>query len=78
VDEHHVLARIIDDGQGFDTNKVGRGLGLPGMRERVMVVGGELTIDSSDTGTNVTASIPIALDGRAARDQAMPRKRSRG
>lgn len=78
IDEHRVLAGIIDDGTGFDVNKVGGGLGLPGMRERVMVVGGELTIDSSDAGTSVTARIPIAVGGRSARDQAIPTKRSSG
>jgi PAS domain S-box-containing protein len=57
---------IEDNGRGFDgtpTNGTGsgrRGLGVPGMRERLALIGGELEIESSPgTGTAVFARIPL-------------------
>lgn len=45
-----VLLSIKDDGRGFDTRRLtptmGGGAGIPGMRERVEVVGGKLTLKS--------------------------------
>lgn len=52
---------ITDDGVGFDPLNVrGRGLGLIGMQERVMELGGELTLLSkSQKGTTLSAKIPL-------------------
>jgi signal transduction histidine kinase len=52
-----VAVVVEDDGQGFDPASVGDGLGLIGMRERVELTGGELSIVSGD-GTRVTARLP--------------------
>jgi signal transduction histidine kinase len=59
-----VLQVIIeDDGRGFDVEAVanqGR-LGLPGIAERLAVVGGTLSIDSSPgAGTTIYIRIPVA------------------
>lgn len=60
-----VRGRVRDDGTGFDVSQVlsrtGRyGLGLMGMRERVVSVGGALTIRSSPgMGTSVTFDVPV-------------------
>jgi PAS domain S-box-containing protein len=67
-----VLAILEDDGQGFDvdgkTNPVGR-LGLLGMRERVDLVGGTLTIESTPgKGTTIFVRIPLAGDGKETGD----------
>ena len=58
---------IEDDGQGFNVEEVmgkplmHRRLGLIGMQERVMLVGGNLKIESSsEAGTTVIISVPIA------------------
>ena len=40
------------------------GFGLAGMRERVYLVGGTLTIESGDGGTSVRAELPTGLPGR--------------
>ncbi len=64
-----VLAILEDDGRGFDTERVtnswgprGR-LGLLGMRERVVLVGGTLTIESTPgRGTTIFARIPLPAD----------------
>jgi len=52
---------VKDDGVGFDPAQVrGRGLGLIGMQERVMELGGELTLASQSLkGTAVLAKIPF-------------------
>jgi signal transduction histidine kinase len=59
-----VLQVIIeDDGRGFDVEAVaGQGrLGLPGIAERLAVVGGTLSIDSSPgAGTTLYIRIPVA------------------
>lgn len=59
-----VIARVEDDGQGFDVEDVmrlrERGLGLFGMQERLALVGGQLVIDSSPgAGTRVEARVPL-------------------
>ena len=52
---------VHDDGKGFDPEKVRDGsLGLVGMRERVGLLGGRLTIESSeDAGTMLKAEVPL-------------------
>lgn len=59
---------ISDEGVGFDVNDFtpqGTGLGLYGMRERVELVGGSLTITSTrQTGTSVQADIPLKGERR--------------
>ena len=66
---------VEDDGRGFDTDSpVGVGaaerrLGVLGMRERVALLGGELTIDSGHgRGTTVIAHVPLAPTTEEARD----------
>jgi signal transduction histidine kinase len=52
---------IRDDGIGFDPSNVrGRGLGLIGMQERIMDLGGDLTLNSqTQKGTVLSAKIPL-------------------
>jgi two-component system, NarL family, sensor histidine kinase UhpB len=50
---------VTDDGRGFAFDQSERGLGIGGMRERALLVGGELTIESRpDHGTSVRLSLP--------------------
>jgi len=49
---------VQDDGAGFDADAVSEGFGLAGMRERVSLAGGTLTLDSNERGTLVKASLP--------------------
>jgi signal transduction histidine kinase len=58
---------IEDDGRGFDTTVSSPRLGLAGMRERLLLVGGHLEIESSpNVGTTLFARIPLALERVAA------------
>ncbi|HEX5803346.1 MAG TPA: PAS domain S-box protein [Azospira sp.] len=58
------MLRVVvrDDGHGFDMAATGqkKGFGLFGMRERVLTVGGKLSIDSTPgQGTTVTITLPV-------------------
>jgi signal transduction histidine kinase len=50
---------VQDDGAGFDSEAVAYGFGLAGMRERVGLAGGTLSIGSGGQGTLVKASLPV-------------------
>ena len=52
-----ILVTIEDNGRGLPENHR-LGLGLRGMRERVMALGGDLTVLSSGTGVTVEATVP--------------------
>lgn len=64
-----ILIEIEDDGKGFDvqafarsTDK-GRGLGLLGMRERITLLGGSISIDSEPGGgTRLKIEVPLPLE----------------
>jgi signal transduction histidine kinase len=56
-----VAAVVEDDGHGFDPQATGdAGLGLVGMRERVVLAGGRLQIESAaGAGTTLAAEVPL-------------------
>jgi two-component system, NarL family, sensor histidine kinase UhpB len=57
---------VCDDGEGFAFDRAEHGLGIAGMRERALLVGGELTIESRPgQGTTVRLTVPVRPD-RAA------------
>ncbi len=51
--------RVSDDGRGFDEAEPTAGFGLAGMRERAALMGGRLTIESSASGTAMSAEFPL-------------------
>jgi two-component system sensor histidine kinase UhpB len=54
-----VELEVADDGRGFAFEQSERGLGIGGMRERALLIGAELTIESRpDHGTTVRLSVP--------------------
>jgi signal transduction histidine kinase len=58
-DGGRIKAVIEDDGTGFEAASDGDGIGLIGMRERVELLNGTLTVESSATsGTTVAAEVP--------------------
>jgi two-component system sensor histidine kinase UhpB len=54
-----VELEIADDGRGFAFEQSERGLGIGGMRERALLIGAELTIESRPgAGTTVRLTVP--------------------
>jgi two-component system sensor histidine kinase UhpB len=52
-----------DDGQGFTFDQAARGLGIAGMRERALLVNGDLQVTSRpEIGTRVTLRVPIRVE----------------
>jgi two-component system, NarL family, sensor histidine kinase UhpB len=59
VGDGDVVLQVTDDGRGFAFDESERGLGIGGMRERALLVGGELTIESRPGhGTTVRLDVP--------------------
>ncbi|MFH1639970.1 MAG: PAS domain S-box protein, partial [Chloroflexota bacterium] len=62
VDKDRLFLRVEDKGLGFDPVRVDMGdsSGLNGMRERALMLGGSLNIDSAPgAGTTMTAELPL-------------------
>jgi signal transduction histidine kinase len=60
VEGDSLIAEVTDNGRGFAVESPTGGFGLSGMRDRVLAGGGELKIKSSEAGTTVSASLPLA------------------
>ncbi len=70
--EDAVSVEVLDDGVGFALEAPGSGFGLAGMRERVFLAGGTLTITSSSGGTLVRAKLPARARGTAGGSRFKP------
>ena len=69
---------VQDDGVGFDTSAAPTGFGLVGMRERLALANGELTIESQPgRGTTLTAKLPLPSAAEAAERAAQASSRPR-
>jgi signal transduction histidine kinase len=54
---------VVDDGVGFDPAQITAGFGLVGMQDRVALVGGKVSVESSPgAGTTVHAEVPARRD----------------
>lgn len=61
-DDGFVELGVGDDGRGFSFDEADQGLGIPGMRERALLVGGELDVQSRpEIGTRVSLRVPIGV-----------------
>jgi signal transduction histidine kinase len=55
-----IKAVIEDDGMGFEPEAGSEGIGLVGMRERIELLDGSLTVESSErSGTTVAVEVPV-------------------
>ncbi len=54
-----VILKVSDNGRGFDLNMPSKGMGLRSMKERLMVLGGEIRLESDSRGTTLMATLPI-------------------
>jgi signal transduction histidine kinase len=63
-DQSTVRVTVRDDGRGFATTSRAAGFGLAGMHERVELLGGTLTVESTEgEGTSVGCAFPVARRG---------------
>jgi len=61
---NEIRLRIVDAGPGFDVSlsNTDVGIGLVGMRERLRLVGGRLSVQSAPTrGTEILAEVPLSV-----------------
>jgi signal transduction histidine kinase len=56
-----LLVEVQDDGSGFDAEARSGGFGLAGMRERVSLANGTLSISTGEHGTVVKACLPARV-----------------
>lgn len=71
--KNEILLRIVDAGVGFDLGlrDSAGGIGLVGMRERLRLVGGKLSIQSASMrGTEILAEVPLYISSNEARPPA--------
>lgn len=60
VGDGAVRVTVTDDGIGFDPESAPDGFGLPGMRDRLALVGGSLSVTSNPgSGTRLTAEVRV-------------------
>ena len=61
---------VADDGTGFTFDQASRGLGIGGMRERALLVNGDVQVESRpQVGTRVRLRVPLGVGGgRVSRD----------
>jgi len=52
---------VSDDGAGFDPAAATSGFGIAGMRERVALGGGRLSVTPGEAGTRVRAELPLSV-----------------
>ena len=51
---------VSDDGRGMPASIEGEAIGIEGMRERALLVGGSLEVEPSDgDGTTIRLSVPL-------------------
>ena len=65
---------VEDDGTGFDTERVGKGIGLLSIRERAEILGGTVSLESTPgLGTTVHVRLPVRAElGRSRQWAANP------
>jgi len=59
VDADAATMHVIDDGRGFDPDAAPSGFGLSGLKDRLALVGGSISVDGTTGATTLTARLPL-------------------
>lgn len=60
IQDGKAVAKVVDDGRGFDVTRTSAGIGLRSMSERIELLGGDLMVTSAeDIGTTVSITVPL-------------------
>lgn len=79
--EGQLLVSVEDNGRGIDRETLAKltngnemiGVGIAGIRERLLQFGGRLEVHSGQAGTRIVASVPVAESGASEKTaQALP------
>ncbi len=79
-----VTLQVQDEGTGIPAEKLaqlqsqGGGVGIRGMRERVLQAGGEMSIESGESGTTISIALPLPKMAEANPSEHIPITRSAG
>ena len=60
-DDGFARVEVADDGRGFDPEHAASGFGLTGLRDRLGLVGGDLSVDGTPGATTLTARLPLGV-----------------
>jgi NarL family two-component system sensor histidine kinase LiaS len=67
IQEGSLRLAVTDNGHGFDTTRAENwGLGISGMRERIDMIGGTLTMSSGPGGSRIEARSPLQVGATTA------------
>ena len=76
--DQNISLEVQDQGKGISPDKLvqlqakGGGVGIRGMRERVLQLGGEMRLNSEGSGTLIAITIPIAKNTRSGTEDLQP------
>ncbi|RYF26779.1 MAG: hypothetical protein EOO42_00555 [Flavobacteriales bacterium] len=59
LDKHQVKIKIADNGLGFDVREAHTGFGLRGIKERLQILKGTISISATNAGTHLEFLVPI-------------------
>ncbi len=77
-DDQNISLEVQDQGKGISPDKLvqlqakGGGVGIRGMRERVLQLGGEMRLNSEGSGTLIAITIPLAKNTRSGIEDLQP------
>ena len=69
--QEHLILKVADDGEGFDSKSQPSGFGLRSMKQRAEALGGEFAVEAApERGTTLTVKIPIPESNGSNREKA--------
>jgi signal transduction histidine kinase len=79
-----ISLKVQDEGKGISAEKLielqshGGGVGIRGMRERILQLGGDVNIRSEGRGTTISISIPLVNEAQSEPEQDIAQAQSAG